>query len=126
MFLRLCFLDVWRKKVIDNTIFYNRLKEQAAIKKKSLNRIERDLKYPRNSLHNYKTGTDPSGIRLVELADYFMISPHYLIGKSKVVKVKSLVETFQTLSFEQKIEIYEMCEKWATSELSEINNKKNT
>ena len=48
---------------------------------KSVNQIERDLGYPRNTLQNYKKGTIPSALRLLELAQYFGVSPQYLVGK---------------------------------------------
>lgn len=99
------------------TLFYLHLKEQAMKKNKSLNQVERELGYPRNSLNNYKNGTEPSGDRLIELADYFMISPHYLIGKREIKDGVSLIESFQRLTFEQKSELYSICQSWATTQL---------
>ncbi|MCE2142273.1 helix-turn-helix domain-containing protein, partial [Streptococcus thermophilus] len=52
------------------------------LSKKSFNQVERDLGYPRNALHNYKNGVEPSGIRLIELAHYFGVTPEYLLGIS--------------------------------------------
>ncbi|MGL5898276.1 MAG: helix-turn-helix domain-containing protein [Lactobacillaceae bacterium] len=47
---------------------------------KSTNQIERELGYPRNALHNYRTGSEPSATRLMELSQYFQLSPGYLMG----------------------------------------------
>ncbi|WP_370524380.1 helix-turn-helix domain-containing protein [Lactococcus sp. S64] len=79
----------------EETIFYIRLKEQIKIRKTSFNQVERDLGYPRNSLNNYKNGTEPSGNRLVELAEYFMVSPRFLIGKEEEGQEQSFKEFFK-------------------------------
>ena len=106
------------------TLFYLRLREQAIMKKKSMNQIERELGYPRNSLNNYKSNaTEPSGIRLVELSEYFGVSSSYLIGKREKVESESLKVSFQSLDFEQKRELYEICQSWATTELSKRDRK---
>lgn len=102
----------------EETIFYHQLREQIKRTGKSFNQVERELGYPRNSLNNYKTNaTEPSGNRLVELADYFNISPEYLISNKKNIKADSLKESFLSLDFEQKRELYSICQSWATSEL---------
>ncbi|MDG4984585.1 helix-turn-helix domain-containing protein [Lactococcus lactis] len=99
------------------TLFYIRLREQASIKNKSMNQVERELGYPRNSLNNYKNGTEPSGERLLELADYFMVSPHYLMGKRETDEGASLKERFQALNFEQKGALCSICQSWVASQL---------
>ncbi len=66
----------------ENQLFYPRLEELIRLSKKSFNQVERDLGYPRNALHNYKNGVEPSGIRLIELAHYFGVTPEYLLGIS--------------------------------------------
>lgn len=107
----------------EETIFYIRLKEQIKIRKTSFNQVERDLGYPRNSLNNYKNRIEPSGKRLVELAEYFMVSPGFLIGKEGKEENKSFKTFFQKLDFEQKREIYKVCEKWNMSQLFRNNQK---
>ena len=60
-------------------IFYLRLKALTHESGNSFNQIERELGYTRNALANYKNGGVPSGIRLMELANYFKVLPDYLI-----------------------------------------------
>ncbi|MCT0016612.1 hypothetical protein EFE32_07115 [Lactococcus lactis subsp. lactis] len=69
--------------MIKETMFYKRPKEQAQLSHKLFNQIERDLGYSRNALHNYKVGRQPSGVWLIELANYFQMDPEFLIGKKR-------------------------------------------
>lgn len=110
----------------NQNIFYNRLKEQIKLECKTFNRVERDLGYPRNSLNNYKQGIEPSGRRLLELANYFKVSPDYLIGDNDNSELDPLKEYFQSLGFKQKRKLYLICQVWATTQLSKIieNNNK--
>ena len=96
----------------ENQLFYPRLEELIRISKKSFNQVERDLGYPRNALHNYKNGVEPSGIRLIELAHYFGVTPEYLLGMSKEPKSKPLISFFQKLEDTQKKELSLLCYKW--------------
>lgn len=50
---------------------------------KSINQIERELGYPRNTLTTYKR-SNPSTKRLDELAEYFNVSVDYLLGRENV------------------------------------------
>lgn len=102
----------------NNNVFYQRLRKQIKLKGKSFNQVERELGYPRNSLNNYKNNaTEPSGIRLVELSDYFGVSSGYLIGKREKGESEPLKVCFKSLNFEQKRELYEICQRWAASQL---------
>lgn len=101
----------------DKTLFYDRLKEQIKLNRMSFNQVERDLGYPRNSLNNYKNGIDPSGKRLVELADYFNVSPQYLIGKRDSTEKVSLLKEFCELQPNEKKELYSICQSWASKQL---------
>lgn len=103
-------------------IFYKRLKEEIQLKGKTFNQVERELGYSRNALNNYKHGNEPSGTRLVELSEYLMVSPAYLVGKSNKSDAFSLKKTFKNLSFAQKRELYSICESWAISELYKKND----
>ncbi len=108
----------------EESVFYQRLKTEIQLSGKNFNQVERELGYPRNSLNNYKSNaTEPSGIRLVELSDYFGVSSGYLIGKREKVESESLKVSFQSLDFEQKRELYEICQSWATTELSKRDRK---
>lgn len=96
----------------NNNLFYERLSKEAKKRKKSMNSIERELGYPRNALSNYKNGSGPSGIRLVELAEYFQISPEYLIGKKKFIPKPDVHGLFHSLDTEEKIEIIKIVYNW--------------
>lgn len=75
---------------MSNDKFYFRLKMLCDNAGKSINEVEKELNYPRNALHNYKEGRIPSGLRLVELSEFFSVSPEYLLGLTDTkVKVKS-------------------------------------
>ncbi|MCT0451967.1 MAG: helix-turn-helix domain-containing protein [Lactococcus cremoris] len=90
-------------------IFYLRLKALTHESGNSFNQIERELGYTRNALANYKNGGVPSGIRLMELANYFKVLPDYLIGKVPFENVESIENTFVSLTNKQKIEMYLLC-----------------
>lgn len=62
-------------------MFYERLKLLAKEKKKSLNQIEEDLGFSKNTLYNTKKYT-PQGDKLSKLAEYFNVSIDYLLGKT--------------------------------------------
>lgn len=47
----------------------------------SINRLEENLGYSRNSLYNLKT-KKPNAERLQEIADYFHVSTDYLLGRT--------------------------------------------
>lgn len=75
---------------MSNDKFYFRLKMLCDNAGKSINEVEKELNYPRNALHNYKEGRIPSGLRLVELSEFFSVSPEYLLGLTDTkIKVKS-------------------------------------
>lgn len=67
-----------------DNIFYDRLLEIISKSGRSCNFVERELGYPRNSLHNYRYGASPSAIRLIELSQYLGVYPEYLIGKTDI------------------------------------------
>lgn len=54
------------------------LKEESG---KSMNQIERELGYPRNTLSSFKR-QKPSVTRLEEIAKYFNVSTDYLLGNT--------------------------------------------
>ncbi|AWN65403.1 MULTISPECIES: helix-turn-helix domain-containing protein [Lactococcus] len=95
-----------------NNLFYNRLLEQVRLRNTSINQIERELGYPRNALHNYKLGREPSATRLVELANYFDVSPQYLIGENNEIPERSLEMFFKKLSIKDKKEILRISVLW--------------
>lgn len=100
-------------------IFYQRLRALTHNSGKSFNQIERDLGYTRNALANYKNGGMPSGVRLMELADYFKVLPEYLIGKIPFKDVENIETTFTSLNNIQKMEMYFLSQKWVLSRVKD-------
>ncbi len=101
----------------EDLTFYNRVLEQITLNKISMNKLERELGYPRNSLHNYKLGRKPSARRLIEIARYFSVSPEYLMGKDKISKEKDIENLFKELTDGQKKKLFILCEEWIVSRL---------
>ncbi|MGN8066733.1 helix-turn-helix domain-containing protein [Lactococcus lactis] len=97
----------------EETIFYSRLKQEIEKSRKSTNQIERELGYSRNALHNYKNGTEPSGTRLIEIAEYFHVSPKFLIGKTNISSENSPIIIFEQLNDIQKLEMLKLCHNWS-------------
>ncbi|MBK0083331.1 helix-turn-helix transcriptional regulator [Lactococcus sp. S64] len=86
---------------------------------KSTNQIERELGYSRNALHNYKNGTEPSGNRLIELAEYFHVSFKFLIEKTDDPNESKPSELFEQLNERQKFEMLKLCQDWSDKLLSD-------
>lgn len=76
--------DISKGKMMEESLFYKRVKKLGEDLGKSFNQIEKELGYSRNALSNYKTKTMPSAIRLLELAEYFDVSPRYLLGMDEM------------------------------------------
>ncbi|WFR75152.1 helix-turn-helix transcriptional regulator [Lactococcus lactis] len=93
-------------------IFFDRVKRLSKIHQKSINQIERDLGYSRNSLNSYKNGRAPSAQRLLEVADYFGVSPYYLMGQGEDSS-RNFVELFlKFLTHEQHEELHYLYNKY--------------
>lgn len=110
--------------MFNKELFKERLFEQIRFSGKSINQIERELGYPRNAISNYKNGGEPSGTRLVELANYFRISPEYLIGQVSFSDKISSQELFNRMDFDQKNEIGKLYLNWIISNLNISNDMK--
>lgn len=97
--------------------FYLRLKSLSSELGKSINQVEKELGYSRNALHNYNENHMPSALRLIELSDYFEVSPNYLIGKSDVLNSNKLClnDMFDNLSLNEKMELFSICTRWVIS-----------
>ncbi|MCT1181491.1 helix-turn-helix domain-containing protein [Lactococcus lactis] len=68
-------------------MFYERLKTLAKEKNKSLNEVEFDLGFSKNSLYHTKKYT-PQGDKLTKLAEYFEVSSDYLLGNTDIKNLK--------------------------------------
>lgn len=97
---------------MEYNIFYSRLLELQKKSQKSFNQIEKELGYPRNSLHNYKNGGIPSGQRLLDLSNYFHCSPEFLIGNTNIQFSKSIDNIFYQLDISQKRRMCFLCYEW--------------
>ena len=79
---------------------YDVLKELCKEKGTTLTAVESDLGYGRGSLGKTKTGGRPSSKRIQELAEYFGVSPDYILtGK----KPEHYYLNEQTASMAQKV-----------------------
>ena len=101
----------------EQSLFCERLITAIRISRKSVNRIERELGYPRNALHNYINGGEPSGRRLIELSNYFHLTPEYLLGVSNRTHQVSLNQLFEELDDSQKLTVFELSQYWASQKL---------
>ncbi|MCL3858663.1 helix-turn-helix domain-containing protein [Pediococcus pentosaceus] len=62
-------------------IVFERIKELAKKQGKSINDVEKDLGYSRNTLYRLKR-SNPSAKTLKEIADHFKVTTDYLLGLS--------------------------------------------
>ena len=68
-------------------IDFERIKLLVENSNKSMNEIDRELGYPRNTLAGLKN-RNPSIGRLNEIAEYFNVSTDYLLGNTDIKKSK--------------------------------------
>ncbi|VTS13967.1 Cro/CI family phage transcriptional regulator [Streptococcus pseudoporcinus] len=60
---------------------FEKIKELADKQGISINRLESNLGYSRNTIYNLKT-KKPNAERIAEIADYFNVSTDYLLGRT--------------------------------------------
>ncbi|GAB2027027.1 helix-turn-helix domain-containing protein [Lactovum odontotermitis] len=87
------------------TVFYDRLHELAESRGISFKKIEQDMSYPHNSLANYRQGKDPGAKRILELADYFSVSPNYLLCETSSEITSEIELALKKLSENRQVEI---------------------
>lgn len=75
------FCNAFRK--VDKSMFsaYEKIKELAEKQGISLNKLEANLGYSRNTIYNMRKST-PNSERISEIADYFNVSTDYLLGRT--------------------------------------------
>lgn len=61
---------------------FEKIKELAKKRGKSLGQVEEDLSYGRNTLYKIKNST-PNAERIAEIANYFNVSTDYLLGRTE-------------------------------------------
>ncbi|WDA67257.1 helix-turn-helix transcriptional regulator [Lactococcus lactis] len=108
-----------------DSLFYERLKGMIQQSGKSFNCIERELGYPRNALHNYKYNTAPTGKRLIELSQYFNVTPEFLLGDTEEELQDSPQNLFNHLNEEQKLELLKIVQKWGYDRIARQQDIKN-
>ena len=111
---------IGRTKMNNNHLFQERLTQAIKLSGKSTNQIERDLGYPRNALHNYRKGSEPSATRLMELSQYFQLPPGYLMGVIPNHVPNDPRAYFEQLNEEQKVEMLKVCHKWSEKRIENM------
>jgi transcriptional regulator with XRE-family HTH domain len=91
-------------------VFYKQLKTIAQQFNLSLNHIERDLGYPRNTLSYYRRGGQPKVQRLLELADYFDVPFTFFLDETDEQLKMTIPEKTGAMGEIQKIK-HEMKEQ---------------
>lgn len=77
-----------RKVVISMFPTFEKIKELADKKGISINRLEEQLGFSRNTIYNMKT-KKPNAERIAEIADYFNVSTDYLLGRTDNPRIAS-------------------------------------
>lgn len=67
---------------------FEKIKELADKKGISINRLEEQLGFSRNTIYNMKT-KKPNAERIAEIADYFNVSTDYLLGRTDNPRIAS-------------------------------------
>lgn len=67
---------------------FEKIKELAKKRGKSLGQVEEDLGYGRNTLYKIKNST-PNAERITEIASYFHVSTDYLLGRTDNPNISS-------------------------------------
>lgn len=67
---------------------FEKIKELADKKGISINRLEEQLGFSRNTIYNMKT-KKPNAERVAAIADYFNVSTDYLLGRTDNPKIAS-------------------------------------
>ncbi|MFS9132290.1 helix-turn-helix transcriptional regulator [Streptococcus infantis] len=67
---------------------FEKIKELAKKRGKSLGQVEEDLGYGRNTLYKIKNST-PNAERIAEIANYFNVSTDYLLGRTDNPNISS-------------------------------------
>lgn len=102
--------------MVKDNLFYKRLKLAVTKSGKSFNQVEKELGYSRNALSNYKKGIEPSGNRLIEVSQYFNVTPDYLMGKTNSLEKETPEEIFRKLNDKERFEMVLLCQKWFLTE----------
>lgn len=87
-------------------LVYEKIKDLAKSKGKSLGQVEQALGYGRNTLYKIKHSS-PSADRLQEIADYFGVSLDYLVGKSDNYSASSNASTIDLSNLRERVVLFD-------------------
>ncbi|HHK0180535.1 TPA: helix-turn-helix domain-containing protein [Streptococcus pyogenes] len=79
---------------------FEKIKELADRQGISINKLEENLGYSRNTIYNLKT-KKPNAERIAEIADYFNVSTDYLLGRTDNPKIANSTISKKKIDFKK-------------------------
>ncbi|AAL97093.1 TPA: helix-turn-helix transcriptional regulator [Streptococcus pyogenes] len=79
---------------------FEKIKELADRQGISINKLEENLGYSRNTIYNLKT-KKPNAERIAEIADYFNVSTDYLLGRTDNPKIANSTISKEKIDFKK-------------------------
>lgn len=92
-----------RKVVISMFPTFEKIKELADKKGISINRLEEQLGFSRNTIYNMKT-KKPNAERVAAIADYFNVSTDYLLGRTDNPRIAKDKDNSMTIDLKKDAE----------------------
>lgn len=92
-----------RKVVISMFPTFEKIKELADKKGISINRLEEQLGFSRNTIYNMKT-KKPNAERVATIADYFNVSTDYLLGRTDNPRIAKDNDNSMTIDLKKDAE----------------------
>ena len=92
-----------RKVVISMFPTFEKIKELADKKGISINRLEEQLGFSRNTIYNMKT-KKPNAERVAAIADYFNVSTDYLLGRTDNPRIAKDNDNSMTIDLKKDAE----------------------
>lgn len=97
------FFVMLRKVVISMFPTFEKIKELADKKGISINRLEEQLGFSRNTIYNMKT-KKPNAERVAAIADYFNVSTDYLLGRTDNPRIAKDNDNSMTIDLKKDAE----------------------
>lgn len=94
------FVNLSRKVDISMFPTFEKIKELADRQGISINKLEENLGYSRNTIYNLKT-KKPNAERIAEIADYFNVSTDYLLGRTDNPKIANSTISKEKIDFKK-------------------------
>ena len=92
-----------RKVVVSMFPTFEKIKELADKKGISINRLEEQLGFSRNTIYNMKT-KKPNAERVAAIADYFNVSTDYLLGRTDNPRIAKDNDNSMTIDLKKDAE----------------------